>query len=184
MEGPAARPSARERESKRVGKFWLGIQPAAQSARDGAEPPTAVWRELVRLALLLLLAAGMRAWLISHTEVAARDSIGFIRYALELERYPWKEVLERNLQHPGYSAVLLAVSWPVRYFLGGTNYASMQLSAQLASALAGVLLVIPMYYLGRELFGQRAGFWGTVLFQCLPISARVMSDALSEATFL
>src|SRR5207245_705749 len=183
-ERAAASRAVQEQEHRPGAKVWLPIQPAAQSAIQRTEPPTSIWRELALLALLFLMAAGSRAWLSSHTEVAARDSVGFIRYALELERYPSREVLERSLQHPGYPAVLLAVSWPVRYFLGGTNYASMQLSAQLASALAGVLLVIPMYYLGRELFGQRAAFWGTALFQCLPVSARVMADALSEATFL
>src|SRR5439155_4916370 len=184
MEGPATSPSVRKQKCRPVAKVRLGIQPETHSVIEQAEPPLFFGRELALLAELLLLAAGSRAWLIGHTEVAARDSVGFIRYALELERDPWKEVLERNLQHPGYPAVLLAVSWPVRYFLGGTNPLSMQLSAQLASALTGVLMVIPMYYLGRDLFGRRAGFWGTVLFQCLPISARVMSDALSEATFL
>jgi hypothetical protein len=154
------------------------VEPAIQGT------PNSIWRELTQLAVLLLLAAGVHAWLIGHSEVAARDSIGFIRYALELERYPWKEVLGRSLQHPGYPLALLAVSWPVRYFLGGTNCVSMQLSAQLASGLAGVLLIIPMYYLGRDLFGRRAGFWGTALFQCLPVGARVTSDGLSEATFL
>jgi hypothetical protein len=181
MDGPAASSSVREQECRPGAKVWLKLQPVAEPR---AERPTPFWRELGLLALLFLLAVGIRAWLIGHTEVAARDSVGFIRYALEFERYPWKEVLERNLQHPGYPVVLLAVSWPVRYCLGGTNSVSMQLSAQLASALAGVLLVIPMYYLGRDLFGVRAGFWGTALFQCLPVSARVMSDALSEATFL
>src|SRR5262249_44050157 len=57
------------------------------------------------------------------------------------------------------------------------------LSAQIASALASVLLIIPMFCLGRELFSARVGFWGTVLFQCLPIGSRVLSDGLSEATF-
>jgi hypothetical protein len=161
-----------------------GIREESRSALPQAESSWSFRRELALLATLSLLAAGSRAWLIGHTEVAARDSVGFIRYALEFERYPWKEVLERNLQHPGYPLVVLAVSWPVRHFLGGTNPFSMQLSAQLASALAGVLLVIPMYYVGRELVGRWASFWGTALFQCLPVSARVMSDALSEATFL
>ena len=183
MEGPATSPPARQK-FRPVAKVWPGIQPETQSAIQQDEPPWRFGHELALLAVLFLLAASSRAWLIGHTEVAARDSVGFIRYALELERYPWKEVLERSLQHPGYPMVLLVVSWPVRYFLGGTNAVSMQLSAQLASAVAGVLLIIPMYYLGRDLFGRRAGFWGTALFQCLPVSARVMSDALSEATFL
>src|SRR5262249_29148884 len=54
----------------------------------------------------------------------------------------------------------------------------------LTSSLAGVLLVIPMFYLGRELFNRSAGFWGALLFQCLPVSSRILSDGLSEATFL
>lgn len=184
MEGPAASPSARKLKYRPVAKVRLGIQPEPHGLIPQAEPSLPLGRELALLAVLLLLAAASRAWLIGHTEVAARDSVGFIRYALELERDPWKDVLQRSLQHPGYPAVLLTVSRPVRYFLGGTNSLSMQLSAQLTSALAGVLLVIPMYYLGRDLFGHRVSFWGTALFQCLPVSARAMSDALSEATFL
>jgi 4-amino-4-deoxy-L-arabinose transferase-like glycosyltransferase len=125
----------------------------------------------------------MRAWLIGHTSVAARDSIGFIRYALSLEQQPWSEVIRGQHQHPGYPVVLMVVSWPIRA-LWGTNAVTTQLSAQVASGLASVLLVIPMYYLGRELFDRRTGFWGSLLFQCLPVSARILSDGLSEATFL
>ena len=184
MEGPAAIPSMRGEERRIAAKVWLRIHPRAQPGSRLTQPPLRRWHEFTLLALLLLLAAGGRAWLICHTEVAARDSVGFVRYALELERDPWKEVLRRNLQHPGYPAVLLAVSWPVRQLWGGTNALSMPLKHQLASALAGVLLVLPMYYLGRDLFGRRAAFWGTALFQCLPVNARVLSDGLSEATFL
>ena len=60
----------------------------------------------------------------------------------------------------------------------------MQLSAQLASALASVLLVVPMFYLGKVLFSRRVGFWAAAVFQCLPVSGPVLGDALSEATFL
>jgi hypothetical protein len=183
MEGPTASPSVRQ-TFRAAPKVWPAVRSEAYQALAEFEPLRAFRRDLLLLVVLVVLAAFSRVWLIAHTEVAARDSVGFIRYALDLERYPWREVLGRSLQHPGYPLVLLAVSWPVRYFLGGTNAVSMQLSAQLASAMAGVLLVIPMYYLGRDLLGRRAGFWGTALFQCLPVSARVMSDALSEATFL
>jgi hypothetical protein len=60
----------------------------------------------------------------------------------------------------------------------------MQLSAQLASSLAGVLLVLPLFYLGRSLFNRTVGFWAALLCQCLPGPGRVLSDGLSEATFL
>src|SRR5438046_1174088 len=139
-------------------------------------PATRRGEDLTLLLCLLLLATGMRAWLLGHTEVAARDSIGFIRYAWQLERQPWAEVLRHSQQHPGYPLWVLAVSWPVRHYWQGDEASAMQWSAQLASAIAGVLLVLPMFYLGKELFDRRVGFWGAVLFQCLPVGARIMSD--------
>jgi hypothetical protein len=126
----------------------------------------------------------IHGWLIRHTEVAARDSIGFIRYAWELEHQPWAEVICHSHQHPGYPTVLLAVSWAVRHYLGGSDVRVFQLSAQLTSALAGVLIVIPMYFLGRRLLDRRTAFWATALFQCLPLTSRLMADGLSEATFM
>src|SRR5438105_2746091 len=107
------------------------------------EPSSRSWRDLKWILVLLCLTAGIRVWLITHTEVAARDSIGFIRYAVQLERQPWLEVFRHSEQHPGYPILLLAVSKPVRFFLGGTTPYTMQLSAQIASALASLLLVIP-----------------------------------------
>jgi 4-amino-4-deoxy-L-arabinose transferase-like glycosyltransferase len=61
---------------------------------------------------------------------------------------------------------------------------AMQLSAQLSSGIAGVLLVIPMFLLGKHLFDRRVGFGGALLFQCLPSGGRVLGDGLSEALFL
>jgi hypothetical protein len=163
MEGSVARPTTQDRQ---------GV------------PVRAIWRDLGLLALLLVISAVGRFWLIRHTEVAARDSIGFIRYAVQLEEKALIPVLRENLQHPGYPAIILAVSLPVRQFCGGVDAASMQLSAQLASGLAGLLLVVPLFYLGVEMFDRRTAFWGAAVFQCLPVSSQVMSDGLSEATYL
>jgi 4-amino-4-deoxy-L-arabinose transferase-like glycosyltransferase len=136
------------------------------------------------LLALLLLAAGLRVWLLCHTEVAARDSIHFIRIAWQLEHEPWMHVLRHVEMHPGYPVLILLASVPVGHLVHCPETVLMQLSAQLVSVLAGTLLVIPTYYLGRELFNRTAGFWAAVLFQCLPASCRVLSDGLSEATFL
>jgi hypothetical protein len=152
--------------------------------REAEGTPGRRGRDLGLLVLLLALAGGLRAWGLTHTEVVARDSIVFIDYALQFEHKPWPKVLRDNHQHPGYPLSLWAVSVPVRHFLGATDCVTMQLSAQLASALAGVLLVIPMFFLGRELFDRGAGFWGALFFQCLPVSGRVLCDALSEPLFL
>src|SRR5262249_29513150 len=122
-------------------------------------------RGLGLLVLLIALAAGLRAWTLTHTEVTARDSIRFLPYALQLEEKPLAKVLRDNHQHPGYATLVMLVSWPVRHWAGATDSQTMQLSAQLASSLAGVLLVVPLFYLGKFFFNRRIGFWATAVFQ-------------------
>ena len=41
-----------------------------------------------------------------------------------------------------------------------------------------------MFLLGRALFHRSAGFWATLIFQCLPASGRILADGLSEGLFL
>jgi hypothetical protein len=140
-------------------------------------------KDWAALVALLVLATSVRAWVVCHTAVPARDAVGFIHIALALERQGWGEAVRGYHQHPGYPASVLVVSWPVRA-LWGTDCDSLQLAAQVASALAGALLVVPMFLLGRRLFDRSAGFWGALLFQCLPASGHILSDALSDPLFL
>jgi hypothetical protein len=156
---------------------------------DEPNPPALPLRKFTRsdLVCVLLLAAaatGLRAWQLTHTTVASRDSIGYVRIAWRLEHGDWAKILPHAHQHPLYPLALLAVSWPVRHFLPGDLPYAMQLSAQLTSAIAGVLLVLPMFLLGRELFDRRVAFGASLLFQCLPSGGRVLGDGLSEALFL
>jgi hypothetical protein len=140
--------------------------------------------DLPWLAVVLLVAVALRGWQLTHTEVASRDSIGYIRIAWQLEHGPWGEVLRNASQHPGYPVALLGVSHAVRRVANRDLAYLMQISAQLTSAAASVLLVFPTFYLGRELFGRRVAFWTALLFQCLPASGRGMADGLSEPMFL
>ncbi len=70
------------------------------------------WQDLCKILLLLVLATIVRVWHISHTEVTARDGVGFIRYAWDLEHFSWKEVLRSNPHPPLYPLTILAVSLP------------------------------------------------------------------------
>lgn len=158
---------------------------SAQTTQNPAPPMArAVWADLRCLAILALLVVGLRAWQIAHTEVASRDSISYIRIAWQLERGDWRQVLRHAPQHPAYPLAVLAVSRPVRQLIPDDLPRAWQVSAQLASALASLLLVVPMFYLGRELFDRRVAFWACVLFQCLPSSGKVMGDGLSDTLFL
>jgi hypothetical protein len=149
-----------------------------------AIPGGSRWHDLQWLGVLLVLAAGLHLWLIAHTEVTARDGVGFMRYAWQLQSQPWVQVLRQNPHPPFYPLCVLAMSYPVRHLTANDELVVMQLSAQLTSALAGTLLVVPMFFLGRALFNARAGFWAALLFQCWPASSRVLGDALSEGVFL
>jgi hypothetical protein len=142
------------------------------------------WGDRRWLTALVVLAVVLRVWQVWHTEVTSRDSIGYIRIAWQLEHEDWRQVLPRSSQHPLYPLAVLAASVPVRHWYGGDLAVAMQLSAQLASCVAGVLLVMPMFYLGRELFDRRTAFWATLLFQCLPATGKMMADGLSEPLFL
>src|SRR5262245_45329967 len=133
--------------------------------------------------LLFSLIVPFRAWLVYNTEVPARDSVGFVRYALHFEQFSWGDVLRRHHQHPGYPVAVWLVSMPVRALIG-TTPESMQVSAQLASSLAAVLLLVPMYLIGKRLFNRQVGFWSALWFQLLPVCAHHLSDGISESTFL
>jgi hypothetical protein len=155
-----------------------------QEAQATRPDRSSLRRDLGMLALLVVVAIGLRAWQLTHTEVAARDSIGYIRQAWHLSEQPFGEVLRHSEQHPGYPMMIVAVSWPVRHFVSGSDADAMQVSAQLTSAMAGVLLLFPMFFLGKALFTRSVGFWSALLFQILPTSSRIMADGLSEGTFL
>src|SRR5260221_3501066 len=125
-------------------------------------PPRPWLADCWRIGVILLLAFSTRFWVLRHTEVLSRDSIGFIRFALQLEEPPdgmsRPDVLRANPHPPGYSIAVLAVSWPVRSCMGGTTCDSMVLSAQIASVIASLLIVFPMYFTGKLLFDRQTAF--------------------------
>lgn len=135
---------------------------------------------------LLLVAVGVHAWVIAHTSVTARDSIGFARYALALgdPARPWDQVLRENHHPPGYPLAILAVARTLPAAPATPVTEHTLLAAQVASAAAGVLLVLPVYWLGRKLFHPTAGFWAALLLQLLPVFAHDTADGLSDGLFL
>src|SRR5262249_42248803 len=107
-----------------------------------------------------------------------------IRYALRFDEHSWGTVLRTFDQHPGYPAAIWLFSAPVRAGAGGITPASMQLSAQLVSAFAALLLLVPMFYLGKAMWDARVGFGGALLYEFLPISGHHLSDGMSESLFV
>lgn len=135
-----------------------------------------------RLAVLVAVAVSIHAWLVSQTAVPARDGVVFARYACRLDSRtePPLAVLRSAEHPPGYPLAVSAVA----NLTGQTSPDGYLRAAQVANSIAGVLLVVPCYFIGRQLFGTNVGFAAALLFQVLPVPAHVTSDALSEGLFL
>lgn len=161
---------------------------------EPSAPPGPRRSDLWRLLALVAVAVAVHWWVVSNTAVTARDSVGFARYALALGdpnagrsdgvARTWTDVLKEEAHPPGYPLAIL-VAAPV---VNATSAASIEertlAAAQLASAAAGVLLVFPVFWLGRLLFSSGVGFWSALLVQLLPVFARDTSDGLSDGPFL
>ena len=133
-----------------------------------------------RILGLMALAAGLLGWLLAHTEILFPDGLRYIEQARRLDRGAWADGLLRAVDHPLYPLAIVAVHRE----LGGERPEDWQRAAQGAAALAGVLLVVPLYLVALELFGPRPAWLGVALTYAVPLTGHVLADALSESTFL
>ncbi len=152
--------------------------------------------DYLRLAALAVVAVAVHGWLISHTALTARDSLGFARQALcfaNPSAVPVPDggrpkttidLVRAAEQPPGYPLAVWAVDSALKHVSSRPVADRLLLSAQIANALAAVLLVIPTYLIGRMLFGRNVGFAAALLFQVLPVPARITSDGLTEGLYL
>ena len=162
--------------------------------------------DYIRLLALAVVSVAVHGWLIAHTAVTARDGLGFAQEALRLQSpskaNPPDHLKQRENPPPAvHNAVdVMAAAqhppgYPVAVWLAGkavrTAYPADDLvaenylwAAQLVSGAAALLLVVPTYLLGRMLLGRQAGFLVALLFQVLPVPARLTADALTEAPYL
>lgn len=158
-------------------------------------PRSLAGADYARIAVLVAASLGVHLWLVAHTAVTARDGLGFARYALciqsphasEIDQDPKRlaiDVIRKAEQAPGYPLCVWVTAKFVRNAVALPHSESTLLAAQLVSAIAAALLTVPMYLMGRMLFGRPAGFAAALLFQVLPTPARVTSDGLTEGVYL
>ena len=134
-----------------------------------------------RIGLVTAFAAALLAWLVGHTDILFADGLRYIEQARRLDRGDWLEGAIQAVDHPLYP---LAVAVAHRALPTAEGPVGWQFAAQAASAIAGVLLVVPLYLVARELFGGSSAWLACLLVYLVPVPSRVMADALSEGTFL
>jgi 4-amino-4-deoxy-L-arabinose transferase-like glycosyltransferase len=155
---------------------------------EEAGPPPRVWvaprSDRQCLMLLLGLSIVINAWLIAHSVVVATDGYGFIRTARRMDRKPFVEVVCDLDQHPLFPTLLNLLSKPVLASRLWPAAEAWEIAGQALAAAFSVLLVLPMFLLGKELFDRPVAFWATLLFHTLPVPAQVAADCLSDSTYL
>jgi Dolichyl-phosphate-mannose-protein mannosyltransferase len=135
---------------------------------------------LCRLLLLLAGSGLLLGWVIKHSEPSTSIGLRYIEQAEQIERGGLREVLYRGIDHPLHP---LGIAVAHRLF-DSKSPASWQRAALLFAFVSAVLLVIPVYLLGRELFGDDSAFLGVVLVAANAVVGSSVVNVLSETSFL
>ena len=151
-----------------------------RSVAGDDEPKVHAIHHLRRIAMLVAAAAMLLGWLVSHTDILFADGLRYIAQAKAHGLRPAGDGLKKALDHPAYPLAIAAV----RPWLGGDSPEDWQRAAQIVSMIAGVLLVVPVYLVSRELFGDACAVPACVLVYLAPLTGHVFADTLSESTFL
>jgi len=65
-----------------------------------------------------------------------------------------------QLANPPFYPILIGISWLFTH--------NLEFSGQIVSVIAGGLLVIPIFYLTKEMYGRQAGIWGAIFVAICP----------------
>jgi 4-amino-4-deoxy-L-arabinose transferase-like glycosyltransferase len=133
-----------------------------------------------RIGLLLAGAAVLLGWMLSHSEATFADGLRYIHRAERIDHGVWTDAVVHGIDHPLHPLGIVAA----HRLLGGTDPASWQRAALLLCAVSAVLLVIPVYLLALELFGEQAAWLACIVVMVNPIIAYIVVNVLSESTFL
>ena len=132
------------------------------------------------IVLLMAMTAGLLTWNIHHTETSFADGLRYIHQAEKIEAGAWHDITLRGTDHPLHSLALAAM----HRLLGDAGPISWQRAALGLAFACTVLLVIPIYLLTLELFGEGAAWLACLLAIINPLSSYIVVNVLSESTFL
>jgi 4-amino-4-deoxy-L-arabinose transferase-like glycosyltransferase len=135
--------------------------------------------------IAVLVAAGVRTYLVSIMPTVSRDGVTFIWYAQRLATAPLEEI-RREKQHPLYPALIAAAQGALnRVGVAGADEVRRWIMAGESVAFAASLaLVAAVYLLAAVLFGRRVGVVAAACAALLPEFARYGVDVLSDTLHL
>ena len=135
---------------------------------------------LGRIALLMGAAALLLAWSLRHTEASFADGLRYIRQAEQVDRGAWRDGLIGSIDHPLHPLGLVAA----HAMVGGEGPVAWQRAAVALAFGCVVLLVVPLYLLARDAFGDETAWLGSLLVVANPLIGSIVVNVLSESSFL
>ena len=134
----------------------------------------------IRIGLLMAVTAGLMSWAMRHTEASFADGLRYIRQAEQIDRGDWQNGLVGSIDHPLHPLGIVAAHGLV----GGEGPVSWQRAAVALAFGCIVLLVIPLYLLTRDAFGDETAWLGCLLVMANPLFGSILANVLSESSFL
>lgn len=157
--------------------------PATKATRGEPLPPIL---DRWRLLLLVIVSVIVHVSIIRNSAMTARDSIGFARDAWNFKQPESSRLayLKQRAQHPGYPVLVAAVYTFLPGYAPDQQHLQMLRSAQVTSAICGILLLFPVFWIGRAWAGSNVGFVAALFVTVLPVLARDTSDGLSDGPYV
>ena len=132
--------------------------------------------ETFDLSFLLLVTLLLSIYLFFHMHVISLDgAFQYIPMAKMFAAGSFRDALNYSGQQPLYAFLVSLVSRWVGDF---------ELAARWVSSFFGILLVFPVYFLGKEVSDRRVAFLSVLFLAVHPYIRRFSADALKESTYL
>ena len=126
--------------------------------------------------LLLAITTALLTWGIHHTETSFADGLRYIHQAEKIEAGSWHDIALRGTDHPLHPLALAAT----HRLLGNVGPISWQRAALWLAFTCTVLLVIPIYMLTLDLYGEGAAWLACLLAIINPLASYIVVNVLSD----
>ena len=133
--------------------------------------------DTVNLIILFFIASLLGIYLIATTVLIADDGVYYIKQAQKFSSDPRSVIISHP---PGYPFLIFIAHKFVMLFSGSLSILVWIYSAQSITLLCKLLAIIPLYFIGKLLFGSRNSFWALLILILLPYPAEFGSDALRD----
>lgn len=127
------------------------------------------------LAIIFLISVLLSTYLFFQTHVLSLDgAFQYIPIAKDFVSGLYGKALTHN-QQPLYSFFVAQVSQWVGDF---------EVAGKLVSSFFGILMIFPVYFLGKRIFDEKIAFLSTLFLVIHPYIRRFSADVLKESTYL